>query len=563
MSSTYETIESVAKAYQTVYPEEIESFNDLVRFLNDLVSQPDHEVKQAVLQVSEDKKKRTQVHTIFRNCPFLPHIETVSKVSENTETSLPDKHVIIVTKVIKPAKRKAIGNPGGKIVRKKPWPGGKHCRYIQFVMEKINMDSNQALSSIARLLHVSQKLFSVAGTKDKRAVTSQFVTAYQIDPVRLQNLKNVFTGTLNFGNFEYCPDPLGLGDLNGNEFEIVLRGLKTKAGNSSTLQFDISDAVQKTISYGFINYFGLQRFGTGETSTHQVGEYLLHGKWKDAIDSILSPGNQANQQVQDALNSFHHDKDAEKASKMMPHKYSIQKSILEFLTKHGNREEQYSSALLALPKMSRNLYIHAFHSYVWNNVVSERIKIHGLNVLPGDLVLLSEKNTPVSRKRERHGGNGTKTMSDAIHIVEKEDIERSKYTLADVVMPLPGASVKYPQNSTAALYDKYVEKLAKTTFHNIQQFQYSSFPGDYRKIIFRPKDLLYKLCRYDDINEEIPCFGEIDERGQGKFLALALKFSLPPSTYATMLIREITKMPTDVNFAKSLDHSDSSQPVVN
>lgn len=40
----------------------------------------------------------------------------------------------------------------------------------------------------------------------------------------------------------------------------------------------------------------------------------------------------------------------------------------------------------------------------------------------------------------------------------------------------------------------------------------------------------------------------------GKYLALQLTFTLPSSTYATMLIRELTKMSTTVDFAKSLQH---------
>ena len=40
----------------------------------------------------------------------------------------------------------------------------------------------------------------------------------------------------------------------------------------------------------------------------------------------------------------------------------------------------------------------------------------------------------------------------------------------------------------------------------------------------------------------------------GKHLGLRLSFTLPSSTYATMLIRELTKMPTDVAYAKALQH---------
>ena len=39
---------------------------------------------------------------------------------------------------------------------------------------------------------------------------------------------------------------------------------------------------------------------------------------------------------------------------------------------------------------------------------------------------------------------------------------------------------------------------------------------------------------------------------KGNLLALQLTFQLPPSSYATMLIRELTKMATGTAFHKSL-----------
>jgi tRNA pseudouridine13 synthase len=40
---------------------------------------------------------------------------------------------------------------------------------------------------------------------------------------------------------------------------------------------------------GFINYYGMQRFGTGSISTHTVGQHVLKGDWKEAINLILKP----------------------------------------------------------------------------------------------------------------------------------------------------------------------------------------------------------------------------------------------------------------------------------
>ena len=42
--------------------------------------------------------------------------------------------------------------------------------------------------------------------------------------------------------------------------------------------------------------------------------------------------------------------------------------------------------------------------------------------------------------------------------------------------------------------------------------------------------------------------------GSGQHLALRLAFTLPPSCYATMLIRELTKQPTTVAHHKALQH---------
>lgn len=552
MSCTYNTVESVAEAYQNLYPENLKSLNDLQQFLEKLLKEPEKAVESVEIKVCEDKKKRTQIHTIFRNCPFLPQLETKS----NSNPDVHGEHLIIVSKVSVKQNRRSIGNPGKRIARK-PWPGGKQHRYIKFLMEKINIESNQALNLISRTLHVPQKLFSVAGTKDKRAVTCQFVTGFQVDPDRLLGLNNNFKNILKFGNFQYCEDALGLGDLWGNEFEIVLRGLQMKGDGN--LESAVASAVEMTRICGFINYFGLQRFGTGDIPTHKVGEYLLCGNWKAAIDSILSPGNLGNPQLQEALNAFNIENDANKASKIIPRKFSIQKTIIEYLSKHGNTEKNYATALLELPKMTRNLYVHAFHSYIWNKVVSERIRVYGVSrILPGDLVLPTDKDSRklrVSGKRKRQS---TEPLPEP-YVVTKEDIASKKYEFKDIVMPLPGSSVMYPQNATAKLYDQFIDNVDKDDFHNIRQFQYSSFTGDYRRILYRPDDLRFKLYRYNDQDEEIPSFSDIDGSHQGSFISLVLKFTLPPSTYATMLIREVTKMPTDIEFAKKLDHQSAGQ----
>ncbi|WP_395241891.1 tRNA pseudouridine(13) synthase TruD, partial [Salmonella sp. s51933] len=41
--------------------------------------------------------------------------------------------------------------------------------------------------------------------------------------------------------------------------------------------------------HGFLNYFGLQRFGSGSVPSHVIGDTLLRGELKAAVSMILDP----------------------------------------------------------------------------------------------------------------------------------------------------------------------------------------------------------------------------------------------------------------------------------
>ena len=51
----------------------------------------------------------------------------------------------------------------------------------------------------------------------------------------------------------------------------------------------IHQSMQSFKQNGFINYYGMQRFGTRSVSTHSVGIALLAEKWEQAIDLIMCP----------------------------------------------------------------------------------------------------------------------------------------------------------------------------------------------------------------------------------------------------------------------------------
>ena len=138
---------------------------------------------------------------------------------------------------------------------------------------------------------IKDKAFFQAGTKDKRGITAQFITTY-IDADRVlkanNKLKNIRVGNMKI----HDGDHLKLGTLDGNQFEILLRDCSLVSENESKKRkVDLKSIVSKTVSNmektGFINYYGLQRFGSTSIPTHSIGIEILKADYKEAVDLIL------------------------------------------------------------------------------------------------------------------------------------------------------------------------------------------------------------------------------------------------------------------------------------
>jgi len=102
-----------------------------------------------------------------------------------------------------------------------------------------------------------------------------------VPPERLASLNRGLRG-MRLGGFEFVEEGLRLGQLRGNRFELLMRSV----GGAPPAA--VAAACAAVRDAGFINYFGLQRFGTGVTGTHAVGRLLLRGEWRGAVEAILT-----------------------------------------------------------------------------------------------------------------------------------------------------------------------------------------------------------------------------------------------------------------------------------
>lgn len=76
---------------------------------------------------------------------------------------------------------------------------------------------------------------------------------------------------------------LRLGDLKGNNFKLVIRNVNVESFGEDKIA-ELCEVLQRD---GFINYFGLQRFGTKRVRTQDVGAALLAHKHERAVRLIL------------------------------------------------------------------------------------------------------------------------------------------------------------------------------------------------------------------------------------------------------------------------------------
>ena len=201
-----------------------------------------------------DKTQRTNIHNITKM--FFSHLNT-STNQDNTITFQKGKNDRVNWK-----------EKGGE--------------FLQFTMVKENKDTMEALDVISNYLRRPSKTFTFAGTKDKRAITTQLVTAHKVLAESLADLNSKLIG-IQVGDFKYRSSRIELGDLHGNRFSIAIRNVQPADPEI------INASLENLRNNGFLNYFGMQRFGTHSIPTFSAGISLLKDNWEDAINLILQP----------------------------------------------------------------------------------------------------------------------------------------------------------------------------------------------------------------------------------------------------------------------------------
>lgn len=135
-------------------------------------------------------------------------------------------------------------------------------KYLYIELKKQNWNTIDAVKAIAERLRIDKKNIGYAGLKDRNAITTQYISIYEISKEKIESLKikDISLKPLFYGDKE-----IRLGDLIGNKFKIKI--------DFKPAKIDFCE-----------NYFGEQRFGE---NNFEIGLALLKEDFTKALDLIV------------------------------------------------------------------------------------------------------------------------------------------------------------------------------------------------------------------------------------------------------------------------------------
>lgn len=269
--------------------------------------------------------------------------------------------------------------------------------HLFFELEKRGLSTRAAIRRIAAATGRRESDVGYAGRKDAQAVTRQTLSVEHVEPDALRALA---LPRIKIGRIARHPSKLRVGQLAGNRFELLLRGI-SRAGHERLLE--VLALLETT---GVPNYYGAQRFGRAGL-THHLGLLLLRHEHAAYVLALASPEHApdtpASRELAAAIGSgtrSAHRGLARLARHLDPDLAVIARQL-------ARRPGDMASAVRAVLPRTRQLHISALQSLVFNRVLAHRLAeaseagggegAPGIGrVVPGDVALIAESGAVFS-----------------------------------------------------------------------------------------------------------------------------------------------------------------------
>ena len=403
-------------------------------------------------------------------------------------------------------------NVNGAVPGKVLGSSSQRQRYLLCVLVKRNWDTFIAVKNVAKQLGIDQWRIQIAGIKDAKAITAQYIT---IEDVLMEDASKVNVKDIQLCPVGYLREALSLYYLLGNIFTIKIKAIKHK---ESTIKTRISQTYKELEALGGIpNFYGHQRFGTTRPITHLVGKALFRGNFEEAAMLFLAkPSVHEHPASRQARQELQSTKNFKQALENFPKQLRFERLMLNHL---ADKPEDFVGAFQMLPIKLQELFVQAHQSYLFNRFLSERVK-HGyfLNKAEvGDFVVAVERSgLPMTGMAK----NVTAETVDSVN----EQIKAGKLRIA---LPIVGLKQKLSQGVMGQIEKEVLEK-EEINLENqrINELSRIGGKGGLRTAI--------TLLRDFKLKNGLSNAGDRDCQAE-------LGFMLLRGSYATVVLREIMK----------------------
>jgi tRNA pseudouridine13 synthase len=376
-------------------------------------------------------------------------------------------------------------------------------------------DTNDFADALSKNLGISRERVSWAGTKDKRAVTTQLFSVRDVAPDDLPAVRDADIEVLGRAG-----RPVLFGDLAGNAFEIRVRDAEhaehAEAVAEELRAFAGGERDDPDAPAAVPNFFGHQRFGSLRPVTHRVGLEIVGGDWEAAVlEYVTTTGEAEPEGTREAREWIAETRDWAGAVERLPGRLRYERAMCHALadTDHQPGPEDFRRALETMPTNLQRLLVNAAQSFLFNEVLCRRLE-RGLpfhEAVEGDVVCFADRDAPdglALPDTDRLQDVG----SDRLRAVNRHCARGRAFVTAPLVGTDTGFADGEPGRITREVLDEF----------DVDRGDFD-LPGEFHSTGTRRAVLL----RTDlDVGTD----------------PLAFSFSLPKGSYATVVLREVMKV---------------------
>ncbi len=366
--------------------------------------------------------------------------------------------------------------------------------HVYFRVVKAGIPTPAAVERIGRYMGVRPGDIGLAGLKDAQAVTAQTLSLEHADADRLAAYRD---SQMHVEWVSRHGNKLRPGHLAGNRFTVRIRGVGAAQLPAATAVLDVLRR------RGAANYFGPQRFGA-RGDTDALGAALVRGNLAEFIAIYLGRSREADppdcRAARDAFDAGF----LPRALQCWPRHYGNERRALSAY-KRGGRP---GPAVAAVDKRMRRLFVSAFQSRIFNNVLARRLDSID-SVWDGDLAVKADSG-------------GVFSVADAA--VEQPRAERFEISPTGPIVGYRGRLAEGPMGQI----ERDVLAEAGASCDDFRRVGKLKVKGGRRALRFAIPDAAISAGA--------------DEHGE----YIELAFTAPSGAYATVVLREITKADDNV-----------------